>query len=212
LDEEEETVPVLDIKAATKCLNKLISNYSPLRNKKRITASSRKWKLGSKSRIYSNLDCSTNETLSDNWERCYLASCWEGPSTVLPNLTACRVCTKSVLNVLTDGYRWEMKRASSQVQAADTGVQKQCCAQCMQLVRSLLQLGGGGGDVSSLVAAAKVSIAYTFQGIQSVFTLITTDHRWEISHGINYLRSSILDFELPLLACAVKIFLFFLAS
>ncbi len=60
--------------------------------------------------MYSNLDSTRNETLPDNWERRYLASCWEGPSSVLPNLTACRVCSKSVLNILTDGYMWEMKR------------------------------------------------------------------------------------------------------
>jgi len=76
------------------------------------------------------------------------------------------------------------ERASSQVLAADTGVQKQCCAQCMQFVQSLLQRGGG--DVSSLVATAKVSIAYPFQrsslpGPSRVFSpslpFIITDHR-----------------------------------
>ncbi len=61
-----------------------------------------------------------------------------------------------------------------------------------------------GEDASSYVAAGKVSIVYPFQGIQSVFTLITTDHRCEISHGIDYLTSYIPDFEL-FLVCAVKI-------
>jgi hypothetical protein len=41
----------------------------------------------------------------------------------------------------------------------------------------LATTGGVGEDASSLVAAEKVSITYPFQGIQSVFTFITTDHR-----------------------------------
>jgi hypothetical protein len=45
LDEEEETVPVLDMKAATKCLNKFISNSSPLRNKERKVACTVLWTL-----------------------------------------------------------------------------------------------------------------------------------------------------------------------
>jgi len=68
-----------------------------------------------------------------------------------------------------------------------------------------------GEDASSSVAAGKVSIVYPFQGIQSVFTLITTDHRCEISHCIDYLSSCIPDFEL-LLVCAAKILFFLLAS
>jgi hypothetical protein len=65
-----------------------------------------------------------------------------------------------------------------------------------------------GEDASSSVAAGKVSIVYPFQGIQSVFTFITTDHRCEISHGIDYLSSCIPDFEL-LLVCAVFFFVGF---
>jgi len=68
-----------------------------------------------------------------------------------------------------------------------------------------------GEDASSSVVAGKVSIVYPFKGIQSVFTLITTDHRCEISHGIDCLSSCIPDFELPLV-CAVKILFFLLAS
>jgi hypothetical protein len=40
--DEEETVLVLDTKAATKSLNKFISNSSALKNKERLTTSSRK--------------------------------------------------------------------------------------------------------------------------------------------------------------------------
>jgi len=64
-----------------------------------------------------------------------------------------------------------------------------------------------GEDASSSIAAGKLSIIYPFQGIQSVFTLITTDHRCETSHRIDYLSSCVPDFEL-LLVCAVKILFF----
>jgi hypothetical protein len=40
--DEEETIPVLDMKVATKSLNKFISNSAALKNKESITASSRK--------------------------------------------------------------------------------------------------------------------------------------------------------------------------
>jgi hypothetical protein len=40
--DEEETIPVLDMKVAAKNLNRFISNSAALKNKERITASSRK--------------------------------------------------------------------------------------------------------------------------------------------------------------------------
>jgi hypothetical protein len=71
-----------------------------------------------------------------------------------------------------------MKTASSQVLGCEYWGTKAALCPVHAMSTKLATIGWGAReDASSLVAAEKVSITYPFQGIQSVFTLITTDHR-----------------------------------
>ncbi len=128
MDEEEETVPVLDMKAATKCLNKIISNSSPLINKGRKVACTVLWTLPgikwfptigkhAKSLVVGKVHLLSSQLL-------HLAG---------------YVFSTSWISLLmdTNEKRREHPRKFLDI---DTGVQERC-AQCMQLLQSLSQVG-----------------------------------------------------------------------
>jgi hypothetical protein len=199
LDEEEQTVPVMDMKAATKYLNKFIFNSFPLRNKERKVACTELWTLPRIKRF---------PTIAKH-ARSLVAGKLHRPSSQLLRLVG--VCIKSVFNILTDGYKWETKRASSQgLGRGYWGPEAVLCS--VHAIITKLATSGGKMLARLLLLGRCPSFipsnVHPFQGIQSVFALITTDHRCEISHGIDYLRSCISNFGL-LLVCAVKILLFF---
>jgi len=138
--------------------------------------------------MYKTLDSTRNQTLSDNWETRQLA----GPSAILPALTPCWACIESVLNILTDEYKWESKRASSQVLGRGYWRPEAVLCSVHAIITKLATSGGKMlarplllGRCPSFIPSS----VHPFQGIQSVFTLITNNYRCEISHGIDYLRS-----------------------
>ncbi len=92
-----------------KSLNKFISNSSALKNKERITTSSRKgnWVPKVVCTIFWSLP--GIKLFSNNWERRYLAGCWEGPLSFISNSSAL-----------------EIKRESRLVPGKETGFQKSC--------------------------------------------------------------------------------------
>jgi hypothetical protein len=103
LDEEEETVLVLDMKAATKCLNKFISNSSPLRNKERKGPCTVLWTLPGIKRF---------PTIGKHASSLVAGKVYRLSSQLLH--LAGYVFSQSCISLLM-GYQWETKRASSQV-------------------------------------------------------------------------------------------------
>ncbi len=161
--------------------------------------------------MYSILESTRNQALSDNWERHYLASCWEGPSSILPNLTACRVCTKSVLNILTGGYKWEMKTASLQVLGHGYWGTEAVLCPVHAISTKLTTIGGGQGKMLAhwlLLRRCPSLIPSRVFSRSLPLSLLIIDERYPTASTISVFASR---FEVPL-ACAVKIFLLFLAS
>jgi hypothetical protein len=121
---------VLDMRAAAKCLNKFISNSSPLRNKERKVACTVLWTLPG-IKHFPTIVKHASSLVAGKVHR---------PSSQLLHLAG-YVLSRSRISLLmnTNEKRREHPRKFLD---ADTGVQKQCCAQCMKLLQSLLQVGG----------------------------------------------------------------------